>query len=336
MQQVTVQEQVDYASVGWRFAAVLVDTAVLLGIFLVAIMVWAFVLVAQGRVDPNDPASAQALAQDLVGSDWIFNALFFGALFVYYTVLESIFGASVGKLAFRMRVVMLDGSRPTGVAILVRNLIRVPEAWLLYIPSGISCLASSHRQRLGDHAARTTVVRRRLTAGAAVAGRPAQTPPVAGPPQAPMAGGQAAAPPPAPVAGWSSPPATSAAAPSLESALGALKTTALAAHGAHLNYLRFSERELAAASERDATDSYSEEYVSAWFTLSDAVASLRGARAAATAAAGAAGMTLDQACASRPDLAHLLGELQPYAAAESDEEIHAAFLAVARAEAPGS
>jgi hypothetical protein len=163
---------------------------------------------------------------------------------------------------------------------------------------------------------------------------------VAGPPQAPAAGGQpadpAAAPPPAPVAGWSAPPATSAAAPSLEDALGALKTAALAARGAHLNYLRFSERELAAASESDATGGYSEEYVSAWFTLADAVASLREARAAATAAAGAAGMTLDLACASRPDLAHLLGELQPYAAAESDEDIHAAFLAVARAGTPGS
>jgi uncharacterized RDD family membrane protein YckC len=333
MQQVTVQEQVDYASVGWRFAAVLVDMAVLFGIFLVAIMVWAFVLVAQGRVDPNDPASAQALAQDLVGSDWVFNAIFFGALFVYYTVLESIFGASVGKLAFRMRVVMLDGSRPTGVAIVVRNLIRLPEAWLLYIPSGISCLASSRRQRLGDHAARTTVVRRRSSAGAPGAGRQAQAPPAAGPPPAPPAAGQPTAP--APVAGWAAPSAPSASAPSLEDVLGALKTAALAARGAHLNYLRFSERELA-ASAGAAPGDYSDEYVSAWFTLADAVASLRQARAAATAAAAAAGTTLDLACASRPDLAHLLGELTPYATATTDEEIHAAFLAVARAEAPGS
>ena len=177
MQQVTVQEQVEYASVGWRFAAVLVDTAVLLGIFLVAVMVWAFVLVAQGRVDPNDPAAAQALAQDLVGSDWIFNAIFFGALFVYYTVLESIFSASVGKLAFRMRVVMADGSRPTGLAIVVRNLDPHPGGVaavhpLRHLVSGEFAAAAARRPRRA-HGGRAPE-RRRRQAGP---GRPAQAPP---------------------------------------------------------------------------------------------------------------------------------------------------------------
>ena len=261
-------------------------------------------------------------------------------------MLESIFGASVGKLAFRMRVIMTDGSRPTGLAIVVRNLIRLPEAWLLYIPSGISCLASSRRQRLGDHAARTVVVRRRASVGAAGFGLPqappasgaAQTPSASGQsvPPAPPAFGQPAPPSPAPHGGWSASPAPLAAAgvPSLGDALVKLKTAALAAHGAHLNYLRFSERELAAGT--DAARGYSEEYVSAWFTLAAAVASLREARAAAATAADAAGQSLDQACAAQPDLAHLLGELTPYAVAASDQEIHAAFLTVARAEAPAS
>jgi hypothetical protein len=138
-----------------------------------------------------------------------------------------------------------------------------------------------------------------------------------------------------PAGGWTTPPAqaTAAEAPSLDGALGDLKTAALAARGAHLNYLRFSERELAAGTHVTA-EGYSEEYVSAWFTLADAVASLREARVAANSAAGAAGQTLEEACASQPDLAHLLAELMPYAAAASDEEIHAAFLAVARSEAP--
>ena len=341
MQQVTVQEQVEYASVGWRFAAVLVDTAVLLGVFLVAVMVWAFVLVAQGRVDPNDPAAAQALAQDLVGSDWIFNVVFFGALFIYYVVLESIFGASVGKLAFRMRVIMADGSRPTGLAIVVRNLIRLPEAWLLYIPSGVSCLASARRQRLGDHAAHTVVVRRRVAVGAAGPGRPAQAPPMAGPPQAPPAAGQpvppAPAPPPAPVAGWTAPPAAGRGGSpeprrhARDAEDGGARRTRRAPQLPALLGARARRRGRATR-----TDGYSEEYVSAWFTLADAVASLRDARAAAATAAGAAGRTLEEACASQPDLAHLLGELTPYATATTDEEIHAAFLAVARSDAPGS
>ncbi len=330
MQQVTVQEQVEYASLGWRFAAVLVDTVVLFGLLIIAMMVYILVLAAQGRIDPQDPAAVQALSQDLGVSDLMANVVVFGALFVYYAVLEGIFGASVGKLVFRMRVVMADGSKPTGGAVIVRNLVRIPEAWLLYIPAGISCLASGRRQRLGDHAARTMVVRRRL----AVTGGGAAIGPAVPPAPAPSVYGQPAAPSPPHDGAWSASPAAPAAAtaPSLDEALTNLKTAALAARGAHLNYLRFSERELAAGTT-DPAAGYSEEYVSAWFTLADAVAALRAAWDAATAAAVTAGRALDEACAGQADLAHLLRELAPYASAETDEEIHAAFLAVARWEA---
>ena len=306
----------------------LVDTVVLFGLLIIVMMAYILVLAAQGRIDPQDPAAVQELSQTLGISDLAANLIVFGALFVYYAVLESIFGASIGKLVFRMRVIMADGSRPTGMAIVVRNLIRIPEAWLLYIPAGISCLAGGRRQRLGDHAAHTVVIRRRTAA-----------PPAYGAPKAP-AFGQPGPPgpsaPPAPAGAWTAPPVQPGAeAPSLDDQLGKLKTAALAARGAHLNYLRFSERELA-ADAAEAAGGYSEEYVSAWFTLAATVSSLHEARAAAETAAGAAGVTLDAACASQPDLVHLLGELAPYASAASDEEIHAAFLVVARAETPGS
>lgn len=347
MQQPGAREQVEYASVGWRVAAVLVDTAVLFGLFFLTVMVWLVVLVAQGRLDPNDPAAVQEMAQEIgTVSDWVINAAFFGALFIYYVLLEGFVGASVGKLVFRMRVVMIDGSRPTGVAIVVRNLVRIPEAWLLYIPAGVSSLASSRRQRLGDHAARTVVVRR-AAAGAAAAGPP-QTPPASGqPPQTPPAYTPQPGAPPAPPAygphaygeggrtAQPEAPPQAAPAPSVDDALANLKTAALAARGAHLNYLHFSERELAAGTEQ-RTEAYSEEYVSAWFTLADAVASFRGTRAAAAAAAAAAGRTLDDACAPHPDLVHLMQGLTPYVQAESDEQVHEAFLVVARAEAQAS
>jgi uncharacterized RDD family membrane protein YckC len=367
MQQTGTGEHVEYASVGWRFAAVLVDTAVLFGLLLLAVMVWLVVLVTQGRLDPNDPAAVQEMAQEIgTTSDWVVNAAFFGALFIYYVLLEGIFGASIGKLVFRMRVVMLDGSRPTGVAIVVRNLIRIPEAWLLYIPAGVSSLAGSRRQRLGDHAARTVVVRRPTIRSAAYvppqmppygqapgsAPRPnaPQAPPAYGPPAPPQSdapgrsdgaltgqpAGHGQPAPGSPVDGWPAasdawtPPATTPA-PTLDGALADLKTAALAARGAHLTYLHFSERELAGENEGQ-TETYSEAYVSAWFTLADAVAAFRESHAAATAAA-AAGRTLDEACAPQPDLMHLLRGLAPYVAATSDEQIHEAFLLVARAEA---
>jgi uncharacterized RDD family membrane protein YckC len=51
---------------------------------------------------------------------------------------------------------MLDGKSPTVAAILVRNLIRIPEAavgvMLLYM------LISERRQRLGDLLSRTVVI----------------------------------------------------------------------------------------------------------------------------------------------------------------------------------
>ena len=162
MQPVTVQEQVEYASLGWRFTAVLIDTVVLLGLWIIVLMVYILVLAGQGKIDPNDPAAAQQLSQELGGSG-VLNVVILGSLFIYYAVLEAIFAASVGKLVCRMRVVMADGSRATGLAVVVRNVIRVPEAIFFYIPSGISCAVSPRRQRLGDHAARTVVVRRRMT-----------------------------------------------------------------------------------------------------------------------------------------------------------------------------
>ena len=193
MQPVTVQEQVEYASLGWRFTAVLIDTVVLFCIWTVMLLVDMFVLMGRSSLNASDPAAAQALSreitqkivdQQLGNSNLLFYVIVFGSLFIYYLLLEAFFTASVGKLVCRMRVTMADGSRPGGVAIVVRNLVRVPEAMFFYIPSGISCSASPRRERLGDYAARTVVVRRRLVpAGGAV--RPA---PVAPPHGAPASG----------------------------------------------------------------------------------------------------------------------------------------------------
>jgi uncharacterized RDD family membrane protein YckC len=339
--QPVIQEQVDYASLAWRFTAVLIDTVVLLGLWISVLMVYILVLAGQGKIDPNDPAAAQQLSQELGGSG-VLNVVILGSLFIYYVVLEAIFAASIGKLVCRMRVVMADGSRATGLAIVVRNVIRVPEAIFFYIPSGISCAVSPHRQRLGDHAARTVVVRRRMTVTAP--GMPGQAP-GAQPHGAPQSGPPAfGAPVPAPVA--PAPPAQEPTWPAAEPAVPAgpapvadalvrLKTAALASRGAHLNYLRFSERELAAGAD-DPARAYSAEYVSAWFTLTDAVVALREARDDASASTGAAGQSLEEACAAQPDLAHLLRELAPYFTADGDEGIHEAFLAVARSETSAS
>ncbi len=337
MQQAPPQEQVGYASLGMRIAAVLVDTLVLFGVLILIMTVYVAVLASQGKVDPNDPAAAQEVSRQIVASGTQVDFLFFAALFVYYAVLEAIFSASVGKLVFGMRVVMRDGSRVTGLAVVLRNLVRLPEAMFLYVPAGISYLSSPRRQRLGDYAARTIVVRRH--AAPMAFGAPPAPPfaPSGGAAGSPSPSGQAPASPPAAAgAAWPQPAAADVPpppeTPSPEQALARLKTAALAAHGAHLAYLHFSERELAAGPD-DQAGGYSEEYVSAWFTLTDAVTGLREARIALDSSLAASGRTVEQVTAGQPDLVHLLAGLAPYFTAAGDEGIHEAFLAVARAEA---
>jgi hypothetical protein len=114
-------------------------------------------------------------------------------------------------------------------------------------------------------------------------------------------------------------------------ALAALKAAALAVRGAHLNYLRFSERELT----REASEGgYTPEYEAAWYTLSDSVMTMQHAYAEATVAATLAGTSVQESTAGQPDLAYLFAELEPYFEAESDAEVHEAYLSVARNESP--
>jgi len=339
MQQAPPQEQTQYASLGLRVAAVAVDTFVLLVVFLVVGTIWAYSLVVEKGIDPQDTLAVQTLLNEQVQgvSSLTFYLVLFGSLFIYYLLLEAIFHASIGKLVLGTRVVMADGSRATGLAIVLRNLVRIPEAMFLYVPSGLACIASPRRQRLGDRVARTVVVRRPARVAGAYRS-PGRTQPFGGAPVTPPAAAQGTPPPPpvSPGAAWPAAPAVQAAEPpALDAALARLKTAALAARGAHLTYLTFSERELAAGGSEQTGD-YSHAYISAWFTLTDSVAALKDARAALDSAAAAAGVTPGQATAAHPDLVHLLTELGPYFGAADDDSVHAAFLAVARAEAASS
>jgi uncharacterized RDD family membrane protein YckC len=302
------------AGLGWRFAAVVVDSIVL---FVVLVVIFAFAA-ANGALDLQDPAFSGGFDLNQTAPSWAYPVAY-GLVFVYYTLLEALLGASIGKLVFRMRVTMDDGSRPTGLAIVVRNVVRLPEVLFWYVPAAISCLASSRNKRLGDLAAHTVVVRLVPDASRLRAMPAAPAAPAAGAPANPVAARPGGAP---------DPP------PALGPALRRFKRAALALRGAHVTYLYFSESELAAGPRRDELQhDYSAGYTAAWYTLADAVTAAQKAQAAAEAAALREGTTLAAACADKPDLAHLSGALEPYLTAVDDEDIHAAYLAVARDEA---
>src|SRR4051794_24485552 len=78
----------------------------------------------------------------------------------YFTLFE-VFGGgrTLGKRATGLRVVT-DGGGQVGLrASLIRNIIRLVETSLAYLPAIVSVLATSNNQRLGDLAAGTLVVR---------------------------------------------------------------------------------------------------------------------------------------------------------------------------------
>ena len=128
---------------GRRIAAALIDIALLTVLFVVLAL-------TIGESGDNTVSL----------DGWPF--LFYLALvLLYHFVSEAIWGASLGKLLLGLRVVSRDGGRPSVGLLALRTLLRIVD-WLpfFYLVGFIALLATgTRRQRLGDLAAKTRVVR---------------------------------------------------------------------------------------------------------------------------------------------------------------------------------
>lgn len=85
--------------------------------------------------------------------------LLWGVIFVlYFAVLESAYGESIGKRAFNLRVLSKAGSKPTLGEAFVRNLSKI--YWLLLLLDVVVGLAMSkaYQQKYSDQLMGTTVV----------------------------------------------------------------------------------------------------------------------------------------------------------------------------------
>jgi uncharacterized RDD family membrane protein YckC len=81
------------------------------------------------------------------------------AEFVYFSVCEGVFGKTLGKRLFGLRVVRAADGRPCGLfAAVIRTALRLVDNILLSLPGITFIVSSPRRQRLGDRAARTLVV----------------------------------------------------------------------------------------------------------------------------------------------------------------------------------
>jgi uncharacterized RDD family membrane protein YckC len=83
------------------------------------------------------------------------------ASLVYFIATEAMLGATLGKIATNLCVVSeSDGGPIRWRDAVVRNVLRLIDGLVLYLIGFLSICFTSKRQRLGDLAARTLVVRR--------------------------------------------------------------------------------------------------------------------------------------------------------------------------------
>jgi len=107
----------------------------------------------------------QALAPlNVFGEDFAqaLGTVLFFAIFVAYAALTEWFwrGQTLGKRLLNLRVVDARGLRLEPSQVIVRSLMRFVDGLpALYLVGGVACVLSRHRQRLGDLAAGTVVVR---------------------------------------------------------------------------------------------------------------------------------------------------------------------------------
>jgi uncharacterized RDD family membrane protein YckC len=151
---------------GRRVAALVLDFA-----FLLIVQLWIY---ATFGILPPLSLSTISIPPVTPSNPW-FTGDWFGELLlmvVYFTVLEGLFGVTVGKLIMGLRVTDMQGQRASLRAVLLRNLLRLIDMLPLiginfggdgtfnipYLVGGIVALCSPYRQRLGDHVAHTLVV----------------------------------------------------------------------------------------------------------------------------------------------------------------------------------
>jgi len=87
--------------------------------------------------------------------------LLFGIGLAYYVVMEATSGATLGKRAVGLKVVKEGGEPLDWQASIVRNLMRIVDGLFFYLVAAITVWVSKRRQRLGDMAAHTLVVKAR-------------------------------------------------------------------------------------------------------------------------------------------------------------------------------
>jgi uncharacterized RDD family membrane protein YckC len=124
-----------------RFYANLIDYFIIL--ILTALYVFAF-----GVEDENGTYRVTGFKALLIPFVW----------FVYFPVCESLFGQTIGKKAFHLHIVDLNGNAPTIIQTLFKRFSDPIELASFGISALLTINYSGKNQRLGDMIAGTTVI----------------------------------------------------------------------------------------------------------------------------------------------------------------------------------
>ncbi|MGI5240507.1 RDD family protein [Dactylosporangium sp. CA-139066] len=84
---------------------------------------------------------------------------YFGIVALYYIVLESVWGRTIGKWVTGIRVVTATGGKPGFLPVLARTAFRLVDGFASYLVGFLVAVSSSRRQRVGDMVANTLVIR---------------------------------------------------------------------------------------------------------------------------------------------------------------------------------
>lgn len=143
-----------YVGVGRRFLATVID-------WLFALL-WVIPLSQVTKIVTHDAGGTTLTSYRFQLDGWRFAVAALLTVF-YYIVLEGILGATVGKFLFGVRVVREDGSKMGWGASVTRNLLRVVDLFPFVVPyllgSVMVWTGGSQKQRIGDRAAGTVVIR---------------------------------------------------------------------------------------------------------------------------------------------------------------------------------
>jgi uncharacterized RDD family membrane protein YckC len=143
---VGIQEDVHVT--GRRILATIVDGLIFGALFTVMSMLF-------GTITSVGPANWN-------GSLPALPSVLYGVIVVlYYILLEGYLGQTVGKMVLGIKVVREDSGEVPGVGgATIRTLLRIVDGLFSYLVAFVAVVATHKRQRLGDMAAHTLVVRK--------------------------------------------------------------------------------------------------------------------------------------------------------------------------------